>query len=89
MKTTVVLISSLAFVLGGVPKDRFDPCIFIDCSKLSTSSQAPITPSPSPPITQKTHKSENTGKFESKLVNVRVLIFLTNFLKDGLDSRMN
>ena len=86
MKTTVVLISSLAFVLGGVPKDRFDPCIFIDCSKLPTSSQAPTTPSPSPPVTQ---KSENTGKLETKLVKVRVPIFRTNFLKVGLDSRMN
>ena len=67
MKTAVVLIASLAFALGGVPKDRFDPCIFIDCSKLSTSSQAPTTPSPSPLVTQ---KSENTGKLETKVVKV-------------------
>ena len=61
MKTAVVLIASLAFVLGGVPKDRFDPCIFIDCSQHSVSTKAPTTKSPPP-------KSEDTGKFQIQLV---------------------
>ena len=37
MKITLILILSLAFSLGGVSKDRFDPCIFIDCTKFTTS----------------------------------------------------
>ena len=61
MKTTLILISSLAFVLGGVPKDRFDPCIFIDCTKEVTSNsiqsttKATVTKTitPSPANTQK------------------------------------
>ena len=49
MKFTLVLIASLAFVLGGVPKDRFDPCIFVteECNKLTTAK----------PVTQLTTKA--------------------------------
>ena len=38
MKIKLLLIASLAFVLGGVPKDRFDPCIFVpeECNKVTT-----------------------------------------------------
>ena len=61
MKIAIVLVASLAYVLGGVPKDRFDPCIFIDCSQHSFSTKAPTTKSPPP-------KSEDTGKFQIQLV---------------------
>ena len=49
MKITLLLIASLAFVLGGVPKDRFDPCIFVpeECNKLTTPK----------PVTQLTTKA--------------------------------
>lgn len=63
MKITIVLISSLAFVLGGVPKDRFDPCIFIDCTKFTTT-KTPIevtTPTKAP-------KLKELGKIHKKLV---------------------
>ena len=43
MKVAVVLVLSLTFVLARVPKNRFDPCIFIDCTKHTTSTKAPTT----------------------------------------------
>ena len=45
MKIALLLIASLAFVLGGVPKDRFDPCIFVpeECNKHKDSTTKPST----------------------------------------------
>ena len=45
MKITLLLIASFAFVLGGVPKDRFDPCIFVpeECNKHKDSTTNPST----------------------------------------------
>ena len=45
MKITLLLIASFAFVLGGVPKDRFDPCIFVpeECNKHKDSTTKPST----------------------------------------------
>ena len=47
MKITLLLIASLAFVLGGVPKDRFDPCIFVpeECNKHKHTTTKPVTSS--------------------------------------------
>ena len=45
MKIALILIASLAFVLGGVPKDRFDPCIFVpeECNKHKDTTTKPVT----------------------------------------------
>ena len=45
MKIALLLIASLAFVLGGVPKDRFDPCIFVpeECNKNKDTTTKPVT----------------------------------------------
>ena len=67
METALVFLVSLALVSGGVPKDRFDPCIFIDCSKFST--KAPTTPSTTTTVAP---KSEDIGKFQSQLVAITV-----------------
>ena len=61
MKIELVFVLDFALVFGAIPKDRFDPCIFIDCSQHSVSTKAPTTSSPPP-------KSEDTGKFQIQLV---------------------
>ena len=77
MKITLVLIASLALVLGGVPKDRFDPCIFIDCTKFTTTK--PTTKTKTPKITSlgNAPKSEELIKIKTKLVSA---FFLIHFL---------
>ena len=68
MKITLILIASLALVLGGVPKDRFDPCIFIDCTKFT--SPKPTTEATSPKTTLgNAPKSEELIKIKTKLVS--------------------
>ena len=67
MKITLVLISSLAFVLAGVPKDRFDPCIFIDCTKFTTTK--PTTKATTPKTTLGNGpKTEELTNIKTKLV---------------------
>ena len=89
MKITIVLIASLTFVLGGVPKDRFDPCIFIDCTKFTTTK--PTTKA----TTQKTTplgnapKSEELIKIENKLVSAFLIYFLFQDYFYVYVSRMN
>ena len=68
MKITIVLISSLAFVLGGVPKDRFDPCIFIDCTKLTTPKVTIEATTPKTTLGN-APKSEELIKIKTKLVS--------------------
>ena len=60
MKITLVLIASLAFVLGGVPHNRFDPCIFIDCTKEITSAKSTTKPTTKPSTQGTTPKSAAT-----------------------------
>ena len=60
MKITLVLIASLAFVFGGVPKDRFDPCIFIDCTKEVISAKSTTKPTTTQTTQGTTPKSAAT-----------------------------
>ena len=63
MKITLVFAATLALAIGGVAKDRFDPCIFIDCTKFTTT-KTPIevtTPTKAP-------KLKELGKIHKKLV---------------------
>ena len=76
MKITLVLIASLAFVLGGVPKDRFDPCIFIDCTKFTTTQ--PTTKAVTPKTTNgNALKSEELIKIKTKLVSALLISFFS------------
>ena len=62
MKITFVLIASLAFVFGGIPKDRIDPCAFFGiCDGKTTSTKAPSTP-------KKIPNSNELGKLKTELV---------------------
>ena len=50
MKITLVLIASLTFAFGGVPKDRIDPCAFFgicnDGKTTKATTKAPTTMAP-------------------------------------------
>ena len=50
MKITLVLIASLTFAFGGVPKDRYDPCAFFgicnDGKTTKATTKAPTTMAP-------------------------------------------
>ena len=62
MKIALVFAATLALAFGRVAKDRFDPCIFIDCTKFTTT-KTPIevtTPTKAP--------KEDLGKIHKKLV---------------------
>ena len=52
MKITLVLIASLTFAFGGVPKDRIDPCAFFgicnDGKTTKATTKAPTTMAPAP-----------------------------------------
>ena len=52
MKITLVLIASLTFAFGGVPKDRYDPCAFFgicnDGKTTKATTKAPTTMAPAP-----------------------------------------
>lgn len=81
MKLVLVLIPCLTFVLGGVPKDRFNPCIFIDCNKYTTTQ--PTTKAATFfSNTGKSPKSQELLKIKSKLVraNMTFLAFQEYFL---------
>ena len=67
MKITLVLTATLAFVFGGVPKDRFDPCIFIDCTKFTTT-QTPIEVTTPRRKDGNVSKSKELEKIKTKLV---------------------
>ena len=69
MKITLVLIASLTFVLGGVPKDRFDPCIFIDCTKFTTTKPTTKATTPKTTPVGNAPKSEELIKIKTKLVS--------------------
>ena len=53
MKITLVVIESLTFAFGGVPKDRYDPCAFFgicnDSKTTKATTKAPTTMAPAPP----------------------------------------
>ena len=89
MKITIVLIASLAFVLGGVPHDRFDPCIFIDCTKFTTTK--PTTKATTPKTTPlgNAPKSEELIKIKDKLVSAFLIYFLFQEYFSIYVSRMN
>ena len=93
MKIALPLISSLALVLGGVPKDRFDPCIFIDCTKFTTTK--PTTKAATPKTTHgNAPKSEELIKIKTKLVRAFLIYFLfqdrisLSIFQDELDAKM-
>ena len=50
MKIALVLIASLTFAFGGVPKDRYDPCAFFgicnDGKTTKATTKAPTTMAP-------------------------------------------
>ena len=89
MKITIVLIASLAFVLGGVPHDRFDPCIFIDCTKFTTTK--PTTKATTPKTTPlgNAPKSDELIKIKTKLVSAFLIHFLFQDYFYVYVSRMN
>ena len=89
MKFTLVLIVNLAFVLGGVPQDRFDPCIFIDCTKFTTTK--PTTKATTPKTTPLGNgpKSEELIKIKTKLVSAFLIHFLFQDYFSVYVSRMN
>ena len=43
MRVPFILIIHLVLVFSNVPKERFNPCWFFDCSKLTTSTQPPTS----------------------------------------------
>ena len=67
MKNILLLLATIAFVFGGVPRERFDPCIFIDCSKFTTTQPTTIKVT-SPSKVENAQNSEELEKIKSKLV---------------------
>ena len=67
MKIELVFVLDFALVFGAIPKDRFDPRIFIDCTKFTTT-QATIKPTTPPTISGNAPKSEEFVKINAKLV---------------------
>lgn len=43
MKAVVILLTVLSLALGGIPIGRFDPCIFIDCTKFTSTPKTSTT----------------------------------------------
>ena len=67
MKNILLLLATIAFVFGGVPRERFDPCIFIDCSKFTTTQPTTIKVT-SPSKVENAQNSEELEKIKTKLV---------------------
>ena len=48
MKITLLFIANLTFAFGGVPRDRYDPCVFFGiCTTKATATMAPTSIAPS------------------------------------------
>ena len=71
MKITLVLIASLTFAFGGVPKDRYDPCAFFgicnDGKTTKATTKAPTTMAPATPAP--TTGSPDLAKIKVELVS--------------------
>ena len=70
MKITLFLILGLTLALGSVPRNRFDPCIFIDCTKLTTTTKAPTSTTTISNNSGNGPKPDDLQKFKSQLVRV-------------------
>ena len=64
MKIALVFAFCFTFVFGSVPRNRFDPCIFIDCTKLITTTKSPV-------ITTKISNNLGNGLKPNELQNIK------------------
>lgn len=75
MKVALVLLFCVAGNLGGVSIERFDPCIFIDCTKFTTPPNIIATTKPTK-ATSNIQEAEELDKIEHQLVCIKINVYV-------------
>ena len=73
------ILVSFAFALDSETEDRFDPCLFIDCTNLTTSTKAPVNFTP---------KVDNVPKTEVALEALQSKLVCTKSISKLLDFKL-
>ena len=68
MKLILGIIINLALATGSKSEERFDPCLFIDCTKLTTTTKAPTGITPKTKLENVPKTKNGIDMVQSKLV---------------------